>query len=58
MSLPGIKKFFSQASLEERGHAESLIEYINKRGGHAEFENLDVRFDLWNRWSEAERIDR
>jgi len=42
VSLPGISKFFSDASLEERGHAQSLIDYINKRGGYTEFGNIDI----------------
>ncbi|RUS79582.1 hypothetical protein EGW08_012653 [Elysia chlorotica] len=42
VSLPGIQKFFADASLEERGHAEKLIDYVNKRGGHAKFDTLDV----------------
>lgn len=43
VSLPGIQKFFSDASLEERGHAEKLIDYINRRGGHAQFDTLNLK---------------
>ncbi|KAK0060241.1 Yolk ferritin [Biomphalaria pfeifferi] len=43
VSLPGIKKFFSDASIEERDHAQSLIDYINKRGGHAQYDKIDLK---------------
>ncbi|KAH9489951.1 hypothetical protein Btru_038331 [Bulinus truncatus] len=43
VSLPGIKKFFADASSEERDHAQSLIDYVNKRGGHAQFDRLDLK---------------
>ncbi|GFO36207.1 yolk ferritin [Plakobranchus ocellatus] len=42
VSLPGFKKFFSDASLEERDHAQQLIDYVNKRGWHAQFDKLDI----------------
>ncbi|BFY98483.1 hypothetical protein BsWGS_01523 [Bradybaena similaris] len=51
VSLPGIAKFFSEASLEERQHAQALIDYINKRGGHAQFEKIDLKGScelVWN----------
>ncbi|CAG5115380.1 unnamed protein product [Candidula unifasciata] len=51
VSLPGVAKFFSGASLEEREHAQSLIDYINKRGGHAQFEKIDLKAScelVWN----------
>lgn len=34
VALPGLHKYFKACSDEERGHAEKLMEYINKRGGH------------------------
>ncbi|XP_059143640.1 yolk ferritin-like [Physella acuta] len=42
VNLPGMKKFFSDASTEEREHAQSLIDYINKRGGHAQYEEVNL----------------
>jgi len=42
VALMGVKKFFSAASLEERDHAQMLIDYVNLRGGHAEFGNIDL----------------
>ncbi|XP_031378639.1 ferritin-4, chloroplastic-like [Punica granatum] len=33
VALKGLAKFFKESSLEEREHAEKLIEYQNKRGG-------------------------
>ncbi|XP_064085059.1 ferritin-like [Macrobrachium nipponense] len=33
VALPGLKKFFKESSDEERGHAEKLMEFQNKRGG-------------------------
>ncbi|XP_005089125.2 yolk ferritin [Aplysia californica] len=43
VALPGIQKFFAAASLEEREHAQMLIDYINKRGGHAQFNEIDLK---------------
>jgi len=42
VALMGVKKFFSDASLEEREHAQMLIDYVNLRGGHAEFGNIEL----------------
>lgn len=32
--MPGLHKYFKKCSYEERTHAELLMEYMNKRGGH------------------------
>jgi len=42
VALPGVQKFFAAASLEEREHAQSLIDYVNIRGGHVEFHKIDL----------------
>ncbi|XP_025095033.1 yolk ferritin-like [Pomacea canaliculata] len=42
IALPGFKKFFSEASTEEREHAQKLIDYVNQRGGHAQFSETDI----------------
>lgn len=42
VSLPGFQKFFSEASKEEREHAQKLIDYVNQRGGFAQFESIDL----------------
>lgn len=34
VALPGLHKYFKKCSYEERTHAELLMEYMNKRGGH------------------------
>jgi len=34
VALPGFAKWAHENSNEEKGHAEKLIEYLNKRGGH------------------------
>lgn len=36
VGLPGFAKFFSEASEEERGHAQLLMDYQVKRGGRVE----------------------
>ncbi|KAH3789742.1 hypothetical protein DPMN_167929, partial [Dreissena polymorpha] len=55
VALPGFAKWFEEASKEERSHATSLMEYINKRGGdvtlntlqeHCTQENLEL---VWAR---------
>ncbi|GFS18401.1 yolk ferritin [Elysia marginata] len=43
VSLPGIQKFFAHASVEERNHAEYLIEYVNKRGGHVQIDQMEIQ---------------
>ncbi|PVD29604.1 hypothetical protein C0Q70_08859 [Pomacea canaliculata] len=47
IALPGFKKFFSEASTEEREHAQKLIDYVNQRGGHAQFSETDVSFSFY-----------
>lgn len=42
VALPGFAKFFSEASKEERNHAEKLMEYVNKRGGDIQLKELKV----------------
>lgn len=46
VGLTEIAKFFDKASLEEREHAQIMIEYQNKRGGKVIFtEKKDFHFD-------------
>eukprot|EP00854_Cymbomonas_tetramitiformis_P019928 gene19928-23844_t len=40
VALPGIAKYFKEASDEERGHAEKLMEYQNHRGGKVVLQTL------------------
>lgn len=40
VGLPGMAKFFKDGSLEEREHAELLMEYQNKRGGRVKLNNI------------------
>jgi len=42
VALPGIQKFFAAASLEEREHAQMLIDYVNTRGGHVQLDNIEL----------------
>lgn len=42
VALPGFKKFFLQASKEEKEHAQILIDYVNKRGGSLQFGDIKV----------------
>ncbi|KAK3757729.1 hypothetical protein RRG08_010887 [Elysia crispata] len=42
VDLLGIGQFFNNQSLEERGHANHLIEYLNKRGGHVTIKRFDL----------------
>ncbi|CAA0843363.1 Ferritin-1- chloroplastic [Striga hermonthica] len=42
VALKGLAKFFKEASLEERDHAEKLIEYQNKRGGRVRLHALQA----------------
>lgn len=42
VALPGFQKFFSEASKEEREHAQKLIDYVNLRGGHVQYDSIDL----------------
>ena len=42
VALPGFAKWFEEASKEERSHATTLIEYINKRGGSVALGDINV----------------
>ncbi|XP_071089756.1 yolk ferritin-like [Haliotis cracherodii] len=42
VALPGFKKFFLQASKEEKEHAQILIDYVNKRGGSLQFGDIKL----------------
>ncbi|KAK7482011.1 hypothetical protein BaRGS_00026703 [Batillaria attramentaria] len=41
VALPGFQKFFSEASKEERDHAQKLIDYVNMRGGHVQYHPIN-----------------
>ncbi|KAK4385297.1 Ferritin-2, chloroplastic [Sesamum angolense] len=40
VALKGLAKFFNESSLEEREHAEKLMEYQNKRGGKVKLQSI------------------
>ncbi|KMZ75497.1 Ferritin-3, chloroplastic [Zostera marina] len=40
VALKGLAKFFKESSLEEREHAEKLMEYQNKRGGRVKLNSI------------------
>lgn len=40
VALKGLAKFFKESSLEEREHAEKLMEYQNKRGGKVKLSSI------------------
>ncbi|XP_054788425.1 ferritin-3, chloroplastic-like [Prosopis cineraria] len=40
VALKGLAKFFRESSEEERGHAEKLMEYQNKRGGRVKLQSI------------------
>ncbi|CAK8538346.1 unnamed protein product [Lathyrus sativus] len=40
VALKGFAKFFKESSEEERGHAEKLMEYQNKRGGKVKLQSI------------------
>nr|AAZ04239.1 ferritin [Avicennia marina] len=40
IALKGLAKFFKESSEEERGHAEKLMEYQNKRGGKVKLKSI------------------
>ncbi|XP_041996760.1 ferritin-4, chloroplastic-like isoform X1 [Salvia splendens] len=42
VALRGLAKFFKEASIEEREHAEKLMEYQNKRGGRVKLFSLQM----------------
>ena len=40
VALPGLAKYFKDASVEEREHAEMMMEYQNMRGGHVKLQSI------------------
>ncbi|KAM7270671.1 hypothetical protein ACFE04_029885 [Oxalis oulophora] len=40
VALKGLANFFKESSLEEREHAEKLMEYQNKRGGRVKLQSI------------------
>ncbi|CAM6082411.1 unnamed protein product [Calypogeia fissa] len=40
IALPGLAKYFKEASEEEREHAEKLMKYQNKRGGRVKLQSI------------------
>ncbi|XP_039062733.1 ferritin-3, chloroplastic-like [Hibiscus syriacus] len=40
VALKGLSKFFKESNLEEREHAEKLMEYQNKRGGKVKLQSI------------------
>lgn len=47
VALPGFAKFFKKSAEEERGHAEKLMKYQNKRGGRIVFQDIAVRSSVF-----------
>nr|AEV42254.1 ferritin [Palaemon carinicauda] len=49
VALLGLQKFFKESSDEERQHAETLIEFQNKRGGRVVLETIaSPNSNSWN----------
>lgn len=48
IALNGFAKFFRENSLEESGHADKLLKYLNDRGGNLQADPIQVpsRFDF------------
>lgn len=54
VALPGFHKYFKQMSDEERGHAEKLMEFQNKRGGRIVLQDIPKPTKQeWNNGLEA-----
>ncbi|KAJ0259469.1 Ferritin-4 [Hirschfeldia incana] len=52
VALKGLAKFFKESSVEEREHAEKLMEYQNKRGGKVKLQSIVAPL------SEFEHVDK
>ncbi|XP_020236054.1 ferritin-3, chloroplastic [Cajanus cajan] len=44
VALKGLAKFFKESSVEERQHAEMMMEYQNKRGGRVQLQTMLMPF--------------
>ncbi|KAL2317448.1 hypothetical protein Fmac_031324 [Flemingia macrophylla] len=44
VALKGLAKFFKESSMEERKHAEMMMEYQNKRGGRVQLQAMLMPF--------------
>lgn len=42
VGLPGMAKYFKESSEEERGHAETLMNFQNMRGGRVQMGSIVV----------------
>ena len=40
VALPGFASYFKHESVEERGHAELLMDFQNRRGGRVKFQSI------------------
>jgi len=49
IALPGFHKFFKESSEEERGHAQKLMDFQNKRGGRVVLQ--DIQKPVKQDWS-------
>ncbi|XP_046992574.1 soma ferritin [Schistocerca americana] len=52
VALPGLHKYFKQASEEEREHATKFMKYMNKRGGRIVLSCINA--PDYNEWGTAE----
>lgn len=48
VALKGLAKFFKESSEEERGHAEKLMEYLNRRGGRVKLQSIMTPLSEYN----------
>ncbi|XP_019432073.1 PREDICTED: ferritin-3, chloroplastic-like isoform X1 [Lupinus angustifolius] len=54
VALMGLAKFFKESSMEERHHAEMMMEYQNKRGGRV---RLQTMLRPFSEFDDAEKSD-
>ena len=47
VALKGLQKYCLDSSLEERGHAQRLIDYVNQRGGKVTFDAIQAPPQNW-----------
>ncbi|KAI4318316.1 hypothetical protein L6164_026103 [Bauhinia variegata] len=57
VSLKGLAKFFKDSSLEERQHAEMMMEYQNKRGGKVRLQTMLMPFSEFDHSEKGDALN-
>ncbi|KAK7276044.1 hypothetical protein RIF29_17175 [Crotalaria pallida] len=57
VALKGFAKFFKESSMEERHHAEMMMEYQNKRGGRVKLQSMLMPFSEFDHAEKGDALN-